>query len=72
MNYVVLSITKKADGTYNNDASRYDNINKAYQKFYTLMAWVAGTTDIASGAVAIIDEKGVMIEHKWMESLGAK
>ena len=66
MKYIVMEIQKASDGTISNVVLAYDDLNAAYNKYYTVLA-AAAISSVAVHSAVLLNETGFCIKHDFFE-----
>lgn len=64
--YVILEIQTQADGTVTTLVNDFNNIDAAYNKYYTVLAYAA-VSNVARHAASLLSNDGTVYESKYFE-----
>ena len=64
--YIVVEMQTQADGTVSVLTDAFDNIDSAYNKYYTVLAYAA-VSNIPRHASCLIDNTGFIRESKYFD-----
>lgn len=64
--YIVIEIQASADGTVSTLVDSFNDINAAYNKYYTILAYAAVST-IAKHTAMLLTNNGQLWESKYFE-----